>query len=40
MMRFFFPDKESMSLPVSLQKRIPILVNANVLLFFYFLAAT
>jgi hypothetical protein len=40
MMRFFFPDKESRSLPVSLQKRIPILVNANVLLFFYFLAAT
>jgi len=40
MMRFFFPDKDSSSLPVSLKKHVPILVNANVLLFFYFLAAT
>ncbi len=39
-MRFFFPDKVSSALPVSLRKHIPILVNANVLLFFYFLAAT
>lgn len=40
MMRCIFPEKVSISLPVSLQKHIPILVNANVLLFFYFLAAT
>ncbi|OHD18709.1 MAG: hypothetical protein A2Y38_09390 [Spirochaetes bacterium GWB1_59_5] len=40
MMRFFFPVQDRSSLSVSLQKRLPILINANMLLFVYFLAAT
>jgi methyl-accepting chemotaxis protein len=40
MIRFFFPEKDRGSLSLTLQKRIPILVYANLLLFAYFLAAT
>jgi len=40
MIRFFFPEKDQNLLSVSLRKRIPILINANMLLFVYFLLAT
>lgn len=40
MIRFFFPEKDRGALSLTLQKRIPILVYANALLFVYFLAAT
>lgn len=36
MLNFFFPVKHRKGLPISLLKRIPILVNLNVILVFYF----
>ncbi|MBN2873996.1 MAG: hypothetical protein JXM71_02780 [Spirochaetales bacterium] len=40
MIRFFFPDAERASLPLSLSRRVPILVGTDVLLILYFLLAS
>ncbi|MBU0929050.1 MAG: hypothetical protein KKA67_14970 [Spirochaetes bacterium] len=40
MIGFFFKDRNNEALPVSLRKRIPMLVYADMIMFVYFIAAT
>lgn len=40
MIKFFFPESNRIGLPISITKRIPILLNVNIILVFYFFLAS